>query len=116
MSSLSASPIGAAAFTRSWTPSPNASTQGSFEGSQTSKPTRTFKSWSTNTTRTGRASVTSSFVAPQRFLPLGSERDDAIRLLVAKYTQYETMNLDGQPVIKMVVESVVGWGRSLDEV
>jgi len=45
-------------------------------------------------------------------LPVGTEEHTiAIRLLRAKYPQYESMAIDQQPVVRIVPEAVVSWGE-----
>jgi PPOX class probable F420-dependent enzyme len=44
-------------------------------------------------------------------LPVGTEEHaDAIRLLRAKYAQYEAMAIDRQPVVRITLEAVNAWG------
>ncbi len=57
----------------------------------------------------GRAEV----LLPDVLLP-EDERAKAIRLLREKYHQYRTMDVDANPVIKIVPERVVGWGTVPD--
>lgn len=40
----------------------------------------------------------------------GGERDSAVRLLRRKYSQYRTMDVDANPVIKITPQRVVCWG------
>ena len=40
----------------------------------------------------------------------GGERDGAVRLLRRKYSQYRTMDVDANPVIKITPQRVVCWG------
>ena len=40
----------------------------------------------------------------------GDERGAAVRLLREKYQQYRDMDVDENPVIKIVPERIVGWG------
>ena len=44
----------------------------------------------------------------------GQERSDAIGLLRDKYPQYRSMDLAGNPVIKITPEKVVAWGSVPD--
>ena len=44
----------------------------------------------------------------------GGERVGAIRLLREKYHQYRTMDVDANPVIKIVPDRIVGWGTVPD--
>jgi len=41
----------------------------------------------------------------------GAEILVAIRLLREKYTQYQTMDIDDSPVIKIHPSRIIGWGR-----
>lgn len=45
-------------------------------------------------------------------LESGTERDDAARRLAAKYPQYAGSALDGRPVVRVVIERVVGWSAT----
>ena len=49
-------------------------------------------------------------VGRAKLLLEGDERDAAVRLLREKYHQYRTMDVDANPVIKIVPDRVVGWG------
>ena len=40
----------------------------------------------------------------------GQEHDGAVRLLRGKYSQYQAMDLDANPVIKITPQRVVCWG------
>lgn len=42
----------------------------------------------------------------------GDERDEAAGRLAAKYPQYAGSSLDGRPVVRVVVERVVGWSAA----
>lgn len=42
----------------------------------------------------------------------GDEHRHALRLLERKYKQYAHLPLRGRPVIKVVIEGVVSWGRT----
>jgi PPOX class probable F420-dependent enzyme len=42
-------------------------------------------------------------------LESGEERDAAARLLLAKYAQYETLPLDGRPIVRVEVERASEW-------
>ena len=42
----------------------------------------------------------------------GEEHRHALELLERKYEQYATLPLHGRPVIKVVIEDVVSWGRT----
>lgn len=42
----------------------------------------------------------------------GAERDLAAGQLAAKYAQYAGSALDGRPVVRVVVERVVGWSAT----
>ena len=42
----------------------------------------------------------------------GDEHLHALELLERKYEQYATLPLHGRPVIKVVIEDVVSWGRT----
>lgn len=44
----------------------------------------------------------------------GDERARAVRLLREKYHQYRTMDVDANPVIKIVPDKIVGWGAVPD--
>jgi PPOX class probable F420-dependent enzyme len=40
-----------------------------------------------------------------------SEHSDALKLLRAKYSQYEKMELESRPVIRIAIERVTSWGK-----
>jgi PPOX class probable F420-dependent enzyme len=42
-------------------------------------------------------------------LESGEERDAAAALLVAKYAQYETLPLDGRPIVRVEIERASEW-------
>jgi PPOX class probable F420-dependent enzyme len=42
-------------------------------------------------------------------LESGDERDAAAALLVAKYAQYETLPLDGRPIVRVEIERASEW-------
>ena len=42
----------------------------------------------------------------------GREHEDAVRLLRRKYSQYRTMDVDANPVIKITPQRVVCWGAA----
>ena len=42
-------------------------------------------------------------------LESGEERDAAAALLVAKYAQYETLPLDGRPIVRVEIEHASEW-------
>lgn len=42
-------------------------------------------------------------------LESGEERDTAAALLVAKYAQYETLPLDGRPIVRVEIERASEW-------
>jgi PPOX class probable F420-dependent enzyme len=42
-------------------------------------------------------------------LESGAERDSAAALLVAKYTQYQTLPLDGRPIVRVAIERASEW-------
>ena len=42
-------------------------------------------------------------------LESGAERDTAAALLTAKYAQYETLPLDGRPIVRVVIERASEW-------
>jgi PPOX class probable F420-dependent enzyme len=42
-------------------------------------------------------------------LESGAERDAAAALLVAKYAQYETLPLDGRPIVRVEIERASEW-------
>ena len=42
-------------------------------------------------------------------LESGEERDAAAALLVAKYAQYETLSLDGRPIVRVEIEHEREW-------
>ncbi len=44
----------------------------------------------------------------------GDERVEAVRLLREKYHQYRTMDVDANPVIKIVPDRIIGWGAVPD--
>lgn len=46
---------------------------------------------------------------PAELLEDGTERDEALILLTAKYPQYDDLPLAGNPVIKLVAERTVEW-------
>jgi PPOX class probable F420-dependent enzyme len=40
----------------------------------------------------------------------GAEHAEALKLLRAKYSQYQAMNLEDRPLIRIGIEGVVSWG------
>jgi PPOX class probable F420-dependent enzyme len=42
-------------------------------------------------------------------LESGAERDAAAALLLAKYAQYETLPLDGRPIVRVAIERASEW-------
>lgn len=42
-------------------------------------------------------------------LESGEERDSAAKLLTEKYAQYETLSLDGRPIVRMEIEHESEW-------
>jgi PPOX class probable F420-dependent enzyme len=42
-------------------------------------------------------------------LESGDERDAAATLLLAKYAQYETLSLEGRPIVRVEIESASEW-------
>lgn len=46
---------------------------------------------------------------PAELLANGTERDEALILLTAKYPQYDDLPLIGNPVIKLIAEHTVEW-------
>ena len=46
-----------------------------------------------------------------RLLEWGAEQRRAIAMLRDKYEQYREMEIDGSPVIRIVVEEMTGWGN-----
>ena len=47
---------------------------------------------------------------PAELLEEGAERSASIPLLRAKYQQYRQMDIDDNPVIKLIPERIVSWG------
>lgn len=45
----------------------------------------------------------------------GDERVEAVRLLRMKYTQYRSMDVGENPVIKITPERIVAWGKAPEE-
>ena len=48
-------------------------------------------------------------------LPPGEEQGNAVAALRARYSQYEAMDLDEAPVIKVTVESYAAWGLEFEQ-
>ena len=42
-------------------------------------------------------------------LETGEERDSAAKLLTGKYPQYETLSLDGRPIVRVEIERESEW-------
>ena len=42
-------------------------------------------------------------------LETGADRDAAAALLLAKYAQYETLSLDGRPIVRVEIERGTEW-------
>jgi PPOX class probable F420-dependent enzyme len=42
-------------------------------------------------------------------LETGEERDNAAKLLTGKYAQYETLSLDGRPIVRLEIERESEW-------
>jgi PPOX class probable F420-dependent enzyme len=45
-------------------------------------------------------------------LETGEERDKAAKLLTGKYAQYETLSLDGRPIVRVAVEHSAEWSSA----
>ena len=41
----------------------------------------------------------------------GPGHDEALSLLIDRYAQYKSMQLQGAPIVKVVIEGYVSWGR-----
>jgi PPOX class probable F420-dependent enzyme len=45
-------------------------------------------------------------------LETGGERDEAAKLLREKYAQYETLTLDGRPIVRVAIERGTEWSSA----